>query len=132
MKKLLLLVYAAFLLGSCMEQDEDSPIGPFPLGSWMITSYQENGFILERVRELPENTFGYIFRKDESMINRSYSGWCATPPVATGDFDGSWKLDGDALLVEFRSWSGVSKQEWKVLSKDNNLVTVEVATYEEE
>lgn len=126
MKKPLLFLSLFFVLNSCVENDMLTlEAREFPLGSWTVSDWQENGFTLERTDPLPENTFGYHFRRNGKMVNRSHSGWCATPPVVTADFDGKWSLKGEVLKLEMRFWGGTIFEEWKIIGSDAQTVTVE-------
>lgn len=127
MKRVLLALSMIFILTSCMDQDTMTlEAGEFPLGSWTVAGWQENGFTLERINKLPENTFGYSFKRNGELINRANSGWCGTPPVITADYQGKWQVDGDVLKVEMRFWGGNIIQEWRIISSNAQTVTVEL------
>ncbi len=126
MKKPILFLSLFFVLNSCVENDILTlEAGEFPLGSWTVSDWQENGFTLERADPLPENTMGYVFRRNGKLVNRTYSGWCATPPVVMADFDGKWRLQGEVLILEMRFWGGTIFEEWKILGSDPQSVTIE-------
>ncbi|MFO7822568.1 MAG: hypothetical protein R6V72_01425 [Cyclobacterium sp.] len=121
-----------FVLGllffSCMENEDLSALGsePFPVGNWSNLNYQENGFAMEKVNQLQENTYGYRFLSDGKLIHRANSGWCGTPPIVTTDYEGRWEKDGDILKVNVPFWGGTHVQEWKITSTSGNTLQVEV------
>jgi hypothetical protein len=126
MKKLLLLLSFLLTLSSCV--DSDTPpvqVGLFPLGTWTVGEWQENGFTLNQTQSLPENTYGYIFQKNGKLINRSNSGFCGTPPIITADFEGLWSNNGETITLEMGFWGGTIREEWKLTQVNGSRVTIE-------
>jgi hypothetical protein len=131
MKKLLPLLAICSLLFSCVEQETlDLESGEFPLGTWTNIQYEESGFTMERMNNLPENTYGFVFQKNGKLIHRANSGFCGTPPITTADFNGIWKVKGDIIEVEVEFWGGKYRQEWKVTQLSGITVRVELVKQE--
>jgi len=129
MKNAITLLFISMLFTvSCVEDPQLSAdeTGPFPIGSWSNMVYMENGMTLEKVSLLKENTYGYRFLSDGSLIHRANSGFCGTPPIVTSDFDGSWTKNGDIIRIEAAFWGGTSIVEWKIISTNDNKLAVEV------
>lgn len=127
MKKWTLSLAFLMILSGCMENGIHVPIsGSFPVGSWEISSHQENGLTLSQRNTLPANTYGYIFQPNGRMISRSINGFCGTPPVITEDYPGTWKWTGNSIIIETRFWGGTINQEWKVLQSTNSTVNLEI------
>ena len=73
MKKPLLFLALFLILNSCMDNEMLSlETGEFPLGSWTVSEWQQNGFTLERNEPLPENTLGYSFNKNGKSLVQTY------------------------------------------------------------
>jgi hypothetical protein len=100
------------------------------VGNWSNLDYQENGFVMQKVNQLKENTYGYRFLSNGKLIHRANSGWCGTPPIVTSDYEGTWKRDGDILTVSAPFWGGMNIQEWKITSASENTLQVEVIRQE--
>ena len=116
------LLLGAFF--SCVQEEELS--GPLPVGSWVQGEHVDQGFTLQQVSNIPANTYGYRFLPNGKMVNRTLSGWCATPPIVTQDYEGTWQLDGDILTWETPFWGGTEIQEWKISPIAQNQIQVEV------
>jgi hypothetical protein len=129
MRNAITLLFISILFTvSCVEDPQLSAdeAGPLPVGSWSNLTYNENGMSMEKVSRLKENTYGYRFLSNGKLIHRANSGFCGTPPIVTSDFDGTWTKDGDTLRIEAAFWGGTSIVEWKIISTNDNKLTVEV------
>ena len=128
MKTTVLTFVFGLLLFSCMETDDLSALtsGPVPVGNWSNLDYQENGFVMQKVNQLQENTYGYRFLSNGKLIHRANSGWCGTPPIVTSDYEGTWEVDGDILILTASFWGGTQIQEWKITSAAGGTLQVEV------
>jgi len=123
----LFLLLVLFIV-SCVEDPQlsASETGPLPVGSWSNISYNENGMTLEKVNSLQENTYGYRFLSNGKFIHRANSGWCGTPPIVTSDFEGSWTKNSNVISIQGTFWGGETVEEWKIISSDNNVLTINV------
>ena len=128
MKKTTILIFAfGLLLFSCMETEE---LGPLPVGIWSNLTHEENGFVMERVAKLQDNTLGYSFLSNGQLIHRTYSGWCATPPVVTSDYVGTWERNGDTITISAPYWRGIHSQDWIIRQFSENSIQVEILNSE--
>ncbi|EON76693.1 hypothetical protein ADIS_3143 [Lunatimonas lonarensis] len=116
------LLLGAFF--SCTQQEDLS--GPLPVESRVQAERVDQGFTLQQVSSVPANTFGYRLLPGGKMVNRTFSGWCATPPIVTQDYEGTWRLDGDILTWESPFWGGIETQEWRISPSAQNTIRVEV------
>ena len=123
----LFLLLVLFIV-SCVEDPQlsASETGPLPAGAWSNVSYNENGMTLEKVNKLAENTYGYRFLSNGEFIHRAHSGWGGTPPIVTSDFEGSWTKNSDVISIQGTFWDGETVEEWKIISSDNNVLTINV------
>lgn len=135
MKIKLAIVISAFLCLSCMDQGQTEEMDRhFLVGNWTNFEYERETFTMEKSKNLETNVYGYSFRNDGTLIQRSNSGWCGTPPVVTSDFQGTWKVLGEEIIIEAKYWGGISIQTWKVTPLSNKTLRIEVlnSEYKEE
>jgi len=52
------------------------------------------------------------------------TGWCGTPPIAYSDFDGTWNKKDSVIKITVAYWGGLADYQWKVISVDNNNLTI--------
>ncbi|WP_246255851.1 hypothetical protein [Cyclobacterium plantarum] len=132
MKTTLFTFVLGLLLFSCMENEDLSALssGPVPVGNWSNLEYRENGFEMEKVNQLQENTYGYRFLSNGKLIHRANSGWCGTPPIVTSDFEGTWEKEGDIITLTAAFWGGTQVQKWKISSSTGNSLEIEVISSE--
>lgn len=131
MKIKLAIVFMSFLYLSCMDQGQTEELdGHFLVGNWTNLEYESETFTMEKSKKLATNVFGYSFRNDGSLIQRSNSGWCGTPPVVTSDFQGTWRIQGEEIIIEAKYWGGISVQTWKVTPLSNKTLRIEILSSE--
>ena len=76
-------------------------------GTWVQESYTENVTVLRRARDLDDDRYGFVIRPDGGFIERKNLGWCGTPPVTYGSFDGTWTpLTDNVLEIDVAYWGG--------------------------
>lgn len=95
------------LLSSCKQNDENFGSQNLLIGTWI---YEKNeslnnnntDFIAIYVRrsKFENNDTGISFFKSNELIQRSYYGWCGTPPIPIAESKGFWKLDGKELIIK--------------------------------
>ena len=131
MKIKLAILLSTFLCFSCMDQGQTEVMdGHFLVGNWTNFEYEMETFTMEKSKNLAPNVYGYSFRKDGTLIQRSNSGWCGTPPVVTSDFQGTWKVQGEEIIIEAKNWGGISLQTWKVSQLSDKTLRIEVLSIE--
>ncbi|HSI76720.1 MAG TPA: hypothetical protein VK957_12530 [Lunatimonas sp.] len=128
MKKTTVLVFVfGLFLFSCMETED---LGPLPIGTWSNLTHETNGFIMERVAKLQDNTLGYRFLSNGQLIHRTYSGWCATPPLVTSDYVGTWERKGDTITIRTPYWGGIQSQDWIIHQSSDKSIQIEILSSE--
>ncbi|SDY39234.1 MULTISPECIES: hypothetical protein [Rhodonellum] len=131
MKTKFAIVLLTFFSISCMDQGQTEVMaGHFLVGNWTNFEYEMDAFTMEKSKNLASNVYGYSFRKDGTLIQRSNSGWCGTPPVVTSDFQGTWRILGEEVIIEAKYWGGISVQTWKVTQLSNKTLRIEILSSE--
>ena len=131
MKKIYTLLTLLISLGACMDRDGmEIQNANFPLGIWSDISYQQDGFTMNKTIKLQENTLGYVFKANGTLIHRANSGWCGTPPIITNDFSGKWKLKGNRLTMEVAFWGGTMLQVWEITDLGDGRASIKVLSQE--
>jgi hypothetical protein len=133
MKKLLILLIS-ILMVSC-EQDmlnvgalgENAGI----IGIWVkeVDSFQpvvSDGITrLIRSDKLDPERYGFILREDGIFTEHKNAGYCATPPVAYDDFEGTWEPLSDSLLdITVAYWGGTLTYQIRIVSLEEDKLMI--------
>lgn len=94
------------------------------VGVWTNPQYNDSIIVYERSNILPENEYGLEIKADGTIIERKNAGWCGTPPIAYDDFTGKWTGNDSIINIEVMFWGGTEKLKWKIVSFDDNKLTV--------
>jgi hypothetical protein len=104
---LFLSILLISLLSSCKQNDENFDYENPLIGTWVYEkneSLNKNNtdFVAVYVRrsKFEDNDTGISFFKSNELIQRSYYGWCGTPPIPIAESKGFWKLDGKELITK--------------------------------
>lgn len=114
--KLLLLVIPVLLLSSCSDEIETGQSGL--LGSWTNEQVNDSLLTFQRTASLSDNKYGFSFDSSGKFVERTISGWCATPPVSYVNNQGSWTSYNDMVFISTTFWGGTATYKWKILSVD--------------
>ena len=69
--------------------------------------------------------FGYQFKKDGKLIKRQSVGWCGTPPIKLGNYNGTWVMINDSILnMKYHYWGGIKEEKWKVIYSNKKELKV--------
>ena len=104
---------------------------PVPLpetlyGTWQSVSVNSGTRSLRRVTEL-ENQYGFVIRPNGGFVERKNVGFCGTPPISYGDFQGTWNLIEDSkLAISVDFWGGRTEYIMKVKLVKSDLLEIEV------
>ncbi len=78
----------------------------------------------DRATALVPSDYCFSFQSDLKFVERKNSGWCGTPPVAYGDFEGTWSQNDSTLNINVGFWGGDVDYKWKIISLDENKLTI--------
>ncbi len=110
---------------SCEKNDDQKTIDTEQLiGHWINPVYIDTVLKFEKANSLKDNDYGISFETDQVFIERKNSGWCATPPIAYADFNGTWSKQDSLLTITVGYWGGMADYQWKILAIDNNHLTI--------
>jgi len=97
-------------------------------GIWVQGSYSEDLTILHKLNALDEHKYGFIFYPDGRFVERKNVGWCGTPPVTYGNYEGIWnKISENMYQIEVGYWGGTTKYQIEVVSID--FTTLKIKYY---
>ncbi|WP_111308380.1 hypothetical protein [Confluentibacter sediminis] len=120
----------ALLLLACQNNPEIS-IDPENLliGNWIDSSYDNEIVTFQRAASLNENAPGISFKENSVFIQRT-SGWCGTPPLTFYDDQGTWKSQESLIIMSLENFP--KNLQWRIISLDNNQLTVKRELSEQE
>lgn len=123
----LLVLFIILVTISCKKEGSVSTHGSnYLIGTWVNPQYSETQITYDRSAELPENNYGLKFQSEGNLIERKNIGWCGTPPISYGDYEGNWTANDSIVNIEVDYWGGEAKLTWKILSISNNQLTVQI------
>ncbi len=124
MKKLLVLCILSISLSACNKVDFSLPIE----GHWTLESYTENGATFKRTDALPSKEYGFSFLNNGIFLENKNAGWCGTPPITYGVFEGNWIYLSENLIdIDTESWCGPQEMEFVILALTNESLRIEVS-----
>jgi len=122
---LAIILLCSFAVSSLGENDND-PIDNKSMeerlvGTWVDTD-QYRHFV--KKGDFNDNKGGISFGKNGKLIVRQNAGWCGTPPITYGNFDGTWEMLNDSTAqIEYEFWGGTIEEEiWIESVTKNKLV----------
>lgn len=94
------------------------------IGSWGKQEYHDSLITLQKLNSLPADVYGISFNNDFTLTENKNAGWCGTPPIAYGEFTGSWQLSADSIVtIETTYWGGEMLMEWQIIRIDDKEMT---------
>ncbi len=118
-------LFLIFFFSSC-EQNKIS--GDGLVGYWTYSNYDEtdNISIYDRKAKMPTDEYGMCFKSDGSFLELKNAGWCGTPPISYGTFEGSWTQSGDTLFITVGFWGGTEKLTKLINSVDKDHLRLKI------
>ena len=116
MRRLISFIILLFLLFAC--QDSTSPSNNMIFGTWIDNGYDKDGIrILKSSMALEKDKGGYIFFENRTLLESKNSGWCGTPPIAYGNYEGIWSIyDENKLEIISDYWGGIDTVEYEIVN----------------
>lgn len=96
------------------------------IGYWINPTYSENSVTYDRADGFV-NGYGIAFLEEGEFLVRQNVGWCGTPPITYGDYEGTWEEDEDGQIhTESPYWGGIQERSYLLISVDENNLVLEV------
>lgn len=114
----ILIIITIMALASCQEQPdfESTGLESLLIGSWSQSEYEDTTLTLKRVNSLPDDDYGIAFLSDGELREWKNVGWCGTPPITYGEFEGTWEITGDSVVeIQTTYWGGEIILKWHIL-----------------
>lgn len=95
------------------------------IGVWVYDSYENEGNVFIKEQQFDKDKAGFEFKEDGTLVKRQNVGWCGTPPVTYGNYDGKWKMLEDGLLeIEYDYWGGRDTIGLKILDLNDEKLKI--------
>lgn len=117
--KILFFALIGILLFACSEEDEIQTSAFEINGYWANGEYTDSIQTYYRTEQLADNQYSFGFETKGKFVERKNAGWCGTPPISYGDYQGSWSINDSIVQISVPYWGGTTDLEWKILSIDN-------------
>lgn len=123
--KYLALCASVFLLFNCKKETElQVNSSDFVIGYWSEPEMVDTLWRYKRVSGLSENAYTLALKEDFTVSERKNVGWCGTPPISYGNYDGTWKRKDSVIRISVGYWGGTADFEWKIISVNDKYLTV--------
>ncbi len=129
--KLLVLLFSIITI-SCGNND-NSLLTEYPseiIGSWINPIYTDSTIVLERSNELIDTTYGITFLNNHTIKEHKNNGWCGTPPISYGLYDGIWAQEDDQLTLKTQYWGGSARVVWQIIEISQTRMTIKEVKFE--
>ena len=93
-------------------------------GNWTYEESMDSTITYTKTNNLLANEYGFSFLPDNLFIERKGVGWCGTPPITYGDFEGTWTYKDSLLSITVGYWGGLLDYTWKIKSVNDNYLTI--------
>jgi hypothetical protein len=94
------------------------------IGSWIHPQYNDSTITFEKSDKLAEQEYGFSLEAENKFLERKNIGWCGTPPVSYGDYEGTWTMKDSILDITVPYWGGTEDYKWKIMSMDQRHLTL--------
>jgi hypothetical protein len=120
----LLGVFLITLFTSCTKEGIKVDPDNLLIGIWNYSDYKDDVSIFIRSQEFTDNHC-YKFNPGGTLIERKNSGWCGTPPISYADYQGTWEILHDTLmLINVGYWDGLISYKLDIESVSSDSLKV--------
>jgi hypothetical protein len=131
--KIIVLLLVSGLIFSACEKAElamESTLQEPLTGYWVNMQVVDTLLSFTRADKLVENDYGFAFLPEGKFLERKNSGWCATPPIAYADFQGTWSYTDSVITISTGYWGGTATYHWQLISADDKYLTIQIISDE--
>lgn len=100
------------------------------LGYWINLEYSDTLLTAQKSTALDSTQYCFGFESNHSFIENKNVGWCGTPPIAYGQYEGNWNLQDSTLFIETPYWGGTAKYTWKLLELTETTLRIGIIEQE--
>lgn len=120
-----------FLLIISCEKDNEYENKEFEIGLigfWKLDGYENDTVqVFKRTSSLTQNNYGFGFEEEGVFKENKNVGWCATPPISYGIYEGTWNMLSDSRIrVDVPYWGGDSYYVWNVISLTKTTLKIDL------
>lgn len=92
-------------------------------GIWINHAYEDRMSIYKKSDAFQEDKPGFQLNTDGTLLKRQNIGWCGTPPVSYGNYDGKWeKIGANQIRIEYDYWGGRDTLMFEIVTYDDKLL----------
>lgn len=96
-------------------------------GIWVLEQYGNNGVVYNKHQSFVDDKPGFEFLDDGKLLKRQNAGWCGTPPISYSNFEGTWSLKNDSIVVvNYNYWGGTIQEDWKIINLDEDKLSITI------
>ncbi len=86
-------------------------------GYWVSEAWTDSSQIFREALNLNEETYGFGILPGGKFVEKKNIGFCGTPPVVYGLYEGRWEENPEGnLFIETQFWGGEQSFEIKILN----------------
>ena len=95
------------------------------VGIWVEDTILGDVKTLHRAGDLDPDQYGFRIAGDGSYVERKNAGWCGTPPITYGNFNGTWTALSDSLLgITVGYWGGIMSYQLRILEVNESQLRI--------
>lgn len=129
MKIKILIPVLIYLFTSCestnIDKDQSFPL-PELSGSWYYNEYSGSSIVYHKNKAFEEDKYSITFNNDYTLTEHKNIGWCGTPPVVYGDYNGTWTYNEEFIEIYGTFWGGDLYQQWQIVELTENRLEVNI------
>ena len=115
---LILGILIGILSVSSCQKKETTIVHPI-VGTWVQFDVHDYK-VYEKTDHLDDNHGGMIFYENGDLVMRENAGFCGTPPITYGNFEGKWELlDDTHIQLTYDNWDGEKSYKMEIISLDD-------------
>lgn len=100
------------------------------VGVWVYSKYDNQISEFVKKQDFEKDQPGIQFEAGGKLVKRQNVGWCGTPPITYGNYDGHWKINPDSsLTVKYDYWGGKIEENWEILFLSHRELNVKRLSY---
>lgn len=95
------------------------------VGTWVEGGTDGDVTLLQRAMELDPERYGFIIHEEGGFTEHKNSGWCGTPPISYGYFEGTWEAVSDSLMeITVGYWGGTMTYQIRIVSLEEEALRI--------